>query len=115
MKNKGFTLIEILIALVIFAFSMATIYWGFSQSMRTSKRAIEELNGMYKIKNFFLLNREYIKTMEEGTEIKDNFKVIKKHINVTVNDNFNVEDENFYLIKIKDLNSNYEFTFYESK
>ncbi len=115
MKRNGFTLIEVLIALVIFAISMATIYWGFSQGFRNSKKAILKLEDLNRINNFYLLNFKKIKNMDEGKEIFSNFEVKKTHINVLINDNFRLEDENFFKIQIKDLNSNSEFTFYEHK
>ena len=58
MQNKyGFTLIEVLVALVIFSFSMATIYWGYSQGIKDTKRALDLITESNEINNFYILNK----------------------------------------------------------
>ena len=113
--KKGFTLIEVLVALVIFSFSMATIYWGYSQAIRNSKKALDLIDEINSVKNFYTLNKKEIVEDERDNFLKDNFLVKKKPLSVMINDSFKLEDENIFSIKIKRNNGNYEFLFIEAK
>ena len=113
--NKGFTLIEVLVALLIFSFSMATIYWGFSQSIKNSKKAIDLIHEFNEINNFFILNKKEIIQQEAPSFQKDGYEIKKIPLSVMINDSFKLESDRIYKLKIKKIEGIFEFEYTISK
>ncbi len=113
--KTGFTLIEVLIALIIFSFSMTTIYWGYSQGIKNSKKALNLIHEFNNVKNFYLLNKNSFFENENNIIKNDTFIIEKLPLSVIINDNFKLTSENVYIIRINEINENYEFKFIEEK
>ena len=113
--KKGFTLVEVLVALIIFSFSMATIYWGYSQAIKNSKKAIDLISTFNNVNNFFILNKKFLKENDEENFEKDGFIIKKTPLSVMINDSFKLEDDKIFVTKIKEKDSNYEFKYIITK
>ena len=113
--NKGFTLVEVLVAIIIFSFSIATIYWGYSQEVKNTKKALDLIHQFNLAKNFYLLNKKTLIKDEENSIQNENFIVEKEPLSVMINDVFKLESENIFIIKVEDVNNKYEFKFVDTK
>ncbi len=113
--NNGFTLIEVLVAIIIFSFSIATIYWGYSQGIKNTKKALDLIHEFNLARNFYLLNKKTIIEGGENNIQNENFIVEKEPLSVMINDVFKLENENIFIIKVQDVNNKYEFKFVDAK
>ena len=126
MNNKGFTLIETVVSMVIAGIILGVIYYAFSMSMRITNSGNNVLKATdlaksvyYKFSEKRKKNLFFIEDYKEDGELADGWHYLAtvEKLSVNVNDKFDVDINKCYkfnLLLNKDK-KDYNFEFYFEK
>ncbi len=119
-KNKGFTLIEVIVALLIFSISAGTIMLLVSQNFKSNRKAKNYIiadsafySALYKINKDKLIEEgEFKVDCDESEEIKCNVSISALNDKFNIgNDEIVVENDNYYMVKITVPVGEYKYVF----